>query len=295
MSSHANLFLNSLSPENRDSLVKLCVEVELPIKRSLYEPDRQPAYAYFMTSGIASVVTLMEDGGTAEVGLIGREGVVGSFHLLGPAKVSTSCYIQLTATALRIPFPSLANAFRNNEEIRDRVLEFVQEQAVSLGQLAGCNRLHENEERLARWLLMARDRTQTDVLDFTQEFLGMMLGARRTTVTLIAGVLQRGGLIEYRRGRVRIINRENLEAAACDCYQVTKVLYANLYSHGVPGAVESSNNGATGRTLGSQAGVKKRVPARAHPVKAKASKKAGKAEPKKPRKPVHGARTKAKG
>jgi CRP-like cAMP-binding protein len=171
----------------------------------------------------------MEDGGTAEVGLIGREGVVGSFHLLGPAKVLTNCFIQLEATALRIPFAELAHAFRTNEEIRDRILEFVQEQAVSLSQLAGCNRLHESEERLARWLLMARDRAGSDVLDFTQEFLGMMLGARRTTVTVIAGVLQRSGLIEYRRGRVKIIDQENLEVAACDCYKLTRELFAGLY------------------------------------------------------------------
>jgi CRP-like cAMP-binding protein len=243
---HANLFLNALSPISRDSLLAHCVEVDLPLRKSLYEPGDIPKYAYFMTSGIASVVTAMEDGATAEVGLIGREGIVGSFHLLGPAKVSTSCFIQLTATALRMPFSELAGAFRKNEEIRNRILEFVQEQAVSLSQLAGCNRLHENEERLSRWLLMAQDRTQSDVLEFTQEFLGMMLGARRTTVTVIAGVLQRSGLIEYQRGRVRIINRDNLEAAACHCYQITKKLYANLYAEALPG---NFANGANGRGI----------------------------------------------
>ena len=193
-----------------------------------------------MTSGIASVVVSMEDGRTAEVGVIGREGLVGSFHLLGPAPVSTNCFIQLDATALRIPYSELLSAFRSNEELRDRVLEFVQEQALSLGQLAGCNRLHEHEERLSRWLLMAQDRTQSDVLHFTQEFLAMMLGAGRTTVTVIAGVLQRSGLIEYERGKVRIINRDNLEAAACDCYQITKKLYSGLYKSPVPRMVEQT-------------------------------------------------------
>ncbi|WP_158912057.1 Crp/Fnr family transcriptional regulator [Granulicella sp. L56] len=225
----ANLFINSLSSNSRESLLKRCVEVDLPLRKSLYEAETTPNYAYFITSGIASVVTAMQDGGTAEVGLIGREGIVGSFHLLGPAKVSTTCFIQLTATALRMPFTDLLQSFRSNEEIRDRILEFVQEQAVSLSQLAGCHRLHEAEERLSRWLLMAQDRTQSDILEFTQEFLAMMLGAKRTTVTVVAGALQRRGLIEYQRGRVRIINRENLEAAACDCYKITKNLYANLY------------------------------------------------------------------
>jgi hypothetical protein len=124
------------------------------------------------------------------------------------------------------------------------VLEFVQEQAVSLSQLAGCNRLHGNEERLARWLLMAQDRTHSDTLNFTQEFLAMMLGARRTTVTLIAGVLQRQGLIRYQRGKVKILDRANLEAASCDCYKITKELYASLYSHAVPEAETNRTAGA---------------------------------------------------
>ena len=229
-----NLFLDSLSAESRDLLLKQCVEMDLPLRKSLYEAESVPRYSYFITSGVASVVTAMEDGGTAEVGLIGREGFVGSIHLLGPAKVSTDCFIQLEATCLRIPFLALAHAFRSNEEIRDRALEFVQEQTVSLSQLAGCNRLHDSEERLSRWLLMAQDRTGSHVLNFTQEFLAMMLGARRTTVTLIAGVLQRSGLIEYRRGRVTIVDRESLEAAACTCYKTMKQLYSGLYSQPLP-------------------------------------------------------------
>ncbi|HSY37413.1 MAG TPA: Crp/Fnr family transcriptional regulator [Acidobacteriaceae bacterium] len=241
---HNNLFLESLSRESRSSLVRLCAEVDLPLKKMLYEPGVVPQYAFFMTSGIASVVAMMENGGMAEVGLIGREGVVGSFHLLGPAKVSTSCFIQLEATALRIRFADLAMIFRTNEEVRERLLEFVQEQAVSLSQLAGCNRLHDNEQRLARWLLTAQDRAGTDTLHFTQEFLAMMLGARRTTVTLIAGALQRQGLIQYQRGRVKILKRAELEAASCDCYQITKELYSSLYRNALYTAEEAAETSA---------------------------------------------------
>jgi CRP-like cAMP-binding protein len=228
-----NLFLSSLSPPSRELLIAASTSVQLPLKAPLYEAEQTPAYAYFLTSGIASVVTAMPDGGTAEVGLIGSEGLVGSFHLLGPAPVSTDCFIQLEATALRIPLRHLQKAFRSSEEIRDRVLEFVQSQALSLGQLAGCHRLHEAEERLARWLLMAQDRVQSDNLYFTQEFLAMMLGSRRTTVTVVAGELQRRGLIEYRRGHVKILDRKALEAAACDCYQIIKQLYVDLYKQDV--------------------------------------------------------------
>jgi CRP-like cAMP-binding protein len=224
-----NLLLNALSERARNLILDASTPLSLPLRTSLYEAEHTPAYVYFITSGIASVVTAMADGGTAEVGLIGNEGLAGSLHLLGPGSVTTSCFIQLEATALRVPFAQMQTLFRTSEEIRDRILEFVQTQALSLGQLAGCHRLHEAEERLARWLLMAQDRVQSDDLFFTQEFLAMMLGARRTTVTMVAGALQRSGLIKFRRGRVTILDRENLEAAACDCYQVIKQLQDNLY------------------------------------------------------------------
>lgn len=175
----------------------------------------------------------MRDGSTAEVGVIGHEGLVGGAHLLGPGKNFTNAFIQLNASALKIPLRDLKHAFRESEEIRNRILEFQQEQLVTASQIAGCNRLHEAEQRLARWLLMAQDRAQTEVLDFTQEFLAMMLGSRRTTVTQIAGGLQKAELIEYSRGRVKIVNRERLESAACDCYRITNELHASLYSRDV--------------------------------------------------------------
>jgi CRP-like cAMP-binding protein len=225
-----NLLLSALSEENRQHILRRSVSVTLPDRISLYKPDQTPKYAYFMTSGIASVVTSTADGGTAEVGVIGHEGFTGAFHLLGPTHVPTDCFIQMEGTALRIGFADLASAFHSSPEIHSLILEFIQVQAVGLAQLAGCHRLHEAEERLARWLLMAQDRTQTDVLNLTQEFLAMMLGSRRTTVTMIAGAMQRSGLIEYHRGQVKIMNRENLEAAACDCYPLMKDLYAHVYT-----------------------------------------------------------------
>jgi CRP-like cAMP-binding protein len=224
-----NLLLSALSAKSRQRLLAHCVDLPLPVRTSLYKADQVPAFAYFITSGMASVVANSTDGGTAEVAVIGNEGIVGILHLLGPAPVSTESFMQLDGTGLRMPLIELRRAFRSSEEIRDRILECVQEQSLSVSQIAGCNRLHESEARLARWLLMAQDRTQSDVLNFTQEFLAMMLGAQRTTVTMVAGGLQRSGLIEYRRGRVKILSRENLEEAACDCYQITKKLHDNLY------------------------------------------------------------------
>jgi CRP-like cAMP-binding protein len=224
-----NLLLGSLSTRSRESLLIHCVDLALPVRTILYRADEAPEFAYFITSGLASVVARSKDGGTAEVAVIGNEGIVGGLHLLGPAPISTEAFIQLDGTGLRIPLIELRKAFRSSEEIRDRILECIQEQTLCVSQIAGCNRLHEAEARLARWLLMAQDRTQSVQLHFTQEFLAMMLGAQRTTVTLVAGGLQRNGLIDYRRGQVKILNRESLEEAACDCYQVTKRLHDNLF------------------------------------------------------------------
>jgi Crp-like helix-turn-helix domain len=127
-------------------------------------------------------------------------------------------------------FAVLQAAFDSSDEIRKRILEFVQEQAIMTGQIAGCNRLHGAEERLVRWLLMAQDRTHTDILKFTHEYLAEMIGTQRTTMTVLAGDLQARGLISYSRGSIRILNREALEAITCDCYAISKRLYTNLYS-----------------------------------------------------------------
>ncbi len=224
-----NLLLASLSVESRELILSQCTPVTLPLRSVLYTASSVPADAYFITSGLASIVGSTSDGETAEVGIVGREGLVGSMHLLGPAVAPTECFIQLSASALKIPFPRLLQLFKSSEEIRARILEFVQEQTLGLSQLATCNRLHNAEERLARWLLMVDDRIQSDRIDLTQEFLAQMLGAQRTTVTMVAGTLQRAGLIEYKRGCLHIVNRGELEAASCDCYGVTKKLYSNLY------------------------------------------------------------------
>jgi CRP-like cAMP-binding protein len=204
--------------------------VTLPIKTVLYEADETPKYAHFMTSGIASIVSSMSDGATAEVGIFGREGLVESFHLLGKARIPTRCFIQVEATALRMPFKELQHEFLENQVLRDSVLQCVQSQGFILGQLAACNRLHEAEERLGRWLLMVRDRVDSDQYLLTQEFLANMLGARRTTVTAAAGTLQRKGLIKYSRGRIRIVDAPGLENEACECYDTVKKLFQNFYN-----------------------------------------------------------------
>jgi hypothetical protein len=163
----------------------------------------------------------MKEGEAAEVGLVGREGMAEALHLLGPGHVQTNCFMQIAGTGLRMRFIDFEHIFRRDEAVRGTVLRYVQFQSLVLSQIAACNRLHEVEERLARWLLMVSDRIGDSELRLTQEFLSQMLGARRSTVTLVAGTLQRSGLIEYSRGEVKILDRAGLERAACECYRIT--------------------------------------------------------------------------
>jgi CRP-like cAMP-binding protein len=224
-----NRLLASLSGNAHDLLVNPLTPLDLPLKKSLFRSEETPPYVYFLTSGLASIVSSTLDGQSAEVGVVGFEGMIGGLHMLGPAKVPTDSFMQLGGTGIRVPFADAKIAFHESAEIRDRVLEFYQEQSVVVTQLAACNRLHSAEERLARWLLMAQDCTDSDQLPFTQEFLAMMLGSRRTTVTLVAGALQRADLITYSRGAVTVLSRDRLESAACDCYGIIKRLRQNLY------------------------------------------------------------------
>jgi CRP-like cAMP-binding protein len=230
----SNLFLSSLSAANYGWLASRSTQVELPVHTILYEEETSPRFGHFLTFGLASVVTPMSNGESVEVGFIGHEGVVGGLHLLGPAPLSTRCMMQLSGTALRIPYLDLQRAFLTFPEIHSRMLEFVQQQAIMVAQIAGCNRLHGSEQRLIRWLLSAQDRTHSSDLRFTHQYLAEMIASQRTTVTVIARDLQERGFISYSRGIVHIVDRHGLEKAACDCYAITKQLYACLYSRGTP-------------------------------------------------------------
>lgn len=201
----------------------------LPKKTVLYEPHQKLRYCYFVTSGIASVVVETPEGTTAEVNVLGHESLVGAMALLGPTPMLTRCFMQVAGTGLRVAASDLQVMFMESAPLRNLVLQFVQNQNALTSQIAACNRLHSAEERLARWLLMVQDRVESDDFALTQEFLAQMLGARRSTVALAAGALQKGGLIRYHRGIVEILDREALTLAACDCYPLLKGLLAGLY------------------------------------------------------------------
>jgi CRP-like cAMP-binding protein len=226
----------SLSPGYRESLLPRLTPVSLPRGTVLYSPDEEPKFAHFLVSGIASIVSSMSSGASAEVGIWGREGLVQSFHLLGKSRIPHTCFIQIEATALAMPYRELAKEFESHDEMRRQVLQCVQSQGFIVGQLAACNRLHMADQRLARWLLMVNSRVKTPIYPLTQEVLATMLGTRRTTVTAAAQELQRKGLIDYSRGNIRVLDVRGLERAACECYGVVEKLYLNFYgsSNGVP-------------------------------------------------------------
>jgi CRP-like cAMP-binding protein len=225
----SNILLVVLPDESRRRIQAQLTRVSVPIRTSLYEQGETPKYVHFLTSGIASIVTTMDDGNTTEVGTVGREGAPQGLHVLGSGTSPTRCFMQIAGTALRMEFKVFARLFEADEALRKVVLAYAQYHAFMLGQMAGCNRLHEVEPRLARWLLMIRDRTGESLLKLTQEFVGQMIGSQRTTVGAVAGSLQDRGLIKYARGTIRILDPIGLETASCECYRTTKRLLSNLY------------------------------------------------------------------
>ena len=226
-----NWLLTKLSEAERRPFLQKLESIVLPIHRVLYRPEQEPFYVHFLTSGIASIVTNMEDGQVSEGGLIGCEGMPESLHLLGPGLIRTSCFMRVAGTGLRMRFKVFQEHMRQVPELRDSVLAFVQYQSLIVCQIAACNRLHELEARLACWLLMVNDRTDEQELPFSHQVLAEMLGSRRSTITVVAAKLQSKRIIEYGRGTVRILDRYKLESVACECYPITQALLSRLHEY----------------------------------------------------------------
>jgi len=200
--------------------------ITLELRKELL--DGKNSYAYFVEDGLASVVLTAENGQTVEVGVIGKEGVVGIPILLGAGKAPGSTFVQMYGSGFRIRAARLKEEFERAGALRQILQKYVQAFLVQTSQTAICNRLHNIQERLSRWLLSCRDRAESDRLQLTQEFLAQMVGAPRTTVTLAAGILQQAGLIQYSRGNVTITNRNKLEKVTCECYGTVRDEYERL-------------------------------------------------------------------
>jgi CRP-like cAMP-binding protein len=215
-----NSLLSTLSSEEIGSIFSHLSPICLSLKQVIYEVGAPLEHVYFIEQGVASVLTKMANGSTVEAGMIGVEGMVGMPALLGGETSAQHIVIQIPGTALRMNASLCKVAFDQSAGIRRVVHRFAEAILNLSAQTAGCNRLHSLEQRCARWLLMTRDRSVSDVMPMTHEFLASMLGVHRTGLADIAGELQRSGLIRYSRGQVTIIDRTGLEATACECYSI---------------------------------------------------------------------------
>jgi CRP-like cAMP-binding protein len=199
-----NRLLAALPPEDVTRLLPQLAPVTWALGDVLYEPDRLMAYLYFPTTAVVSLIYTMLDGTTAEMGLVGQDGVVGIALFMGGDTTPNRAIVQLA------------------------LLRYTQALITQISQTAVFNRLHAIEQRLCRWLLLTRDRVPTDQVQMTQEFLAHMLGVRREGVTVAAQHLQEAGLIRYTRGHITILDRPGLEATTCECYQVVRDEFTRL-------------------------------------------------------------------
>lgn len=221
-SASQNRLLAALPRKEYERVAPHVEEVSFEQGQVLYEPNEPIKYVHFPLSGVNSMLVTTRTGASVEISLVGREGFVGFQPLLGVKSAPNRAISQIPGHALRIKSDTLKKEFDRGDSLQAILHRQIQSQIVQMSQGAACNRLHEVNERMARWLLMMHDRAESDKLPLTHEFLSQMLGANRATVSLTAGVFQQASLIRYARGTITILNREGLEEIACECYQVVK-------------------------------------------------------------------------
>ena len=229
----ANHLLAALPPDDYERLAPALDVIRLKLKEFLHKPGEPVAHVYFPGGGFASVVTVLEDGAMVEVATIGREGMLGVAAVLNGDPSPAAAMVQAeTNTCYKMAVGAFRNEMDRRGPFHHLMTRYAQAFSGFIMQSTACNAVHSVEQRLSRWLLMAHDRIGRDDFPLTQEFVAMMLGATRPTVTVVAGTLQRAGLITYHRGHVTIVDREKLEAASCECYRTATNLLKNVTRRG---------------------------------------------------------------
>jgi CRP-like cAMP-binding protein len=213
-----NKLLQNLPEQERSALQPHLERVDLAMHQVLHEPGEKLEFGYFLNKGLVSLMVVTRDARSVEVGIVGREGFIGAPLALGLRDSSQRALIHVEGSGFRVRSNAFKSVLEEAAVLRERVGRFVLLQGLQVAQLAACNRLHEVEQRLARWLLLAHDRAGHDSLPITHELLAQMLGSGRPSVTLAAGMLQRAGMIGYTRGQVSVLDRQALERSACECY-----------------------------------------------------------------------------
>jgi CRP-like cAMP-binding protein len=213
-----NSVLRALSPKENQRLFAHSEQAKLTYGDILCEPGKPIPHVYFPNSGIISLLTPLDGHESVEVGLVGREGMAGMGLFLGSSISPVQMLVQGSGTATRIKATSFRNEIKRNPALQRELSHYLYAFMAQVAQTAACNRHHQLEQRLARWLLMTHDRVRSNEFHLTQEFLAHMLGVRRVGVTKAAGLLQEKKLISYRRGNITILDRKGLERASCRCY-----------------------------------------------------------------------------
>lgn len=215
-----NKILAALPTSSRDWM-KTLEPVTLAAGSVLYEPDENIEHVYFLTNALVSLVSLNSEGATVEIGLIGYEGMVGVPAILGGV-MPYRAIVQMGGGAFRIGGAWLYEEFRRNPFLRDLLLKYTNTFLIQIAQSSICNCYHTLQERFCRWLLVARDAARSDVLLLTHDVVARLLGTRRASVTVAAGLLQRAGLIKIGRGQITILDAHGLEAMSCECYGILR-------------------------------------------------------------------------
>ena len=223
-----NRLLALLTPRDYASLRPNLERLPLGYRQSLYQADKKIDFAYFIETGVGSLVNTMANGQAAEVGTIGNEGIVGLPLVLGDDRAPTAVYMQVPGEGVRMEASLFRKALAQSPSMQVVMLRYAHALFNQVAQSAACNHFHSLEQRCCRWLLMTRDRMDSDKFVLTQEFLAMMLGVQRPGVSIAAGGLQRAGLITYTRGNVAILNVAGLEKLSCECYGVSKKEFDRL-------------------------------------------------------------------
>lgn len=221
-SSMKNRLLAALPRSEFERLIPHLEPVSLPKRHIVYDAGDIVRHAYFLESGMVSLLSATTKSQVIEVGMVGDEGMVGIPGVLRNRRAPLRAMTQTPISALKISSDALRREFKRGGELQELILCFTHSLVTQIGQGVACNRYHTNEQRLARWLLMTRDRIHSPTFDLTHSFLSYMLGVARSGVTTAAGVLHDEGLISYRRGKITILNESGLESAACDCYRTIR-------------------------------------------------------------------------
>jgi CRP-like cAMP-binding protein len=225
-----NRLLRAIPPTEYTHVASLLEPVMLATHDVIFEPNKPIAAVYFLGTGVASMVTTMQDGATVETSTVGNDGMVGIPLLLGVWSVPTRCFIQIAGDGKKMDAAGFTQAVVECGGFRTLLLKYAQVLFNQVAQSAACNRVHSVEQRCARWLLMTRDRVNSDIVPLTHEFLSYMLGVRRESVSVAAEALQQSGLIEYRRGKITIRDRAGLAAASCECYAIVRASFEELFA-----------------------------------------------------------------